>query len=372
MIGLAEEIYSAGGDAEAVVGVQYFKATKEHPPIRLFYPADESSIPSTSRPVRWFEDTGVLPFLKGYSHMAFSRKETRVFWYILVPFLTIISLFFPVRWLRIPGVYKNAPIKQTSSDKKKLPVIVFSHGLSGTGQENKALCAQWAKQGFIVASVHHTDGSSCHVTLEDGSELYYRHGPPLSDYDPTFRPLQLRQRAKELLQTHAFVFSEKGAPAEIRERADPKRIVAAGYSYGAATAASAVTMDKTLFRGALFLDGWFHIDVRESAGVELKLPQEAFEPGGFPPNFATCFINSEQFQKIEGLFATTKELAGDDNKIHVIPGTGHQNFCEVVFWFYDGFVRKLAMGAVGPTNPTKAYKEIVDLSTGFLKKVVDM
>jgi len=42
---------------------------------------------------------------------------------------------------------------------------LFSHGLTGTGEENTILCMEWAKHGYIVVSVHHTDGSSCCVPL---------------------------------------------------------------------------------------------------------------------------------------------------------------------------------------------------------------
>jgi platelet-activating factor acetylhydrolase len=278
-------------------------------------------------------------------------------------------------------LYKDAPfaaaIMPSKKDEaqKKLPVIIFSHGLTGTGQENAALCTMWAKQGFIVAVVHHTDGSACHVTLADGSEHYYDHGPPMTEYDPTFRPKQVLHRANEMLQACQFFLSSE-CPEEIRQAADPKRVVAAGYSFGAATAARAIVLKKEQFCAGLFLDGWFHIDVEKSAGIEFNFPQEAFDEQGtslLPEDMPTCFINSEQFQNFDKLFAATKKLAGKNNPVQVIAGTGHQNFCDVVFWMHNSVLRSIMMGMVGKTvDPGEAFKDILQRSVTFLKKAASV
>ena len=474
------------GDVTAKVGVQYFKATKDHPPIRLYYPARTSPMSSTtessamstaeapgrassnvsskssssshiglseastedtiinSTSIRWLEDTGCYPFLKGYAHLAFGmgRSPTPlkrfVFQFMVLPVLFLFSWVLPLRWLRIPNAYANLlpsssspqsvsnnnnktdendatnARRNTSSPSKSLPIILFSHGLTGTGEENKVLLIEWAKQGFVVISVHHTDGSSCHVTVADGSDLFYNPGPPFSDYDPTFRPKQVQQRSKELLDAYQFIISSSKDNNVITipnvDCSSP--VFVAGFSYGAATAALAVTQNPDFFKGAILLDGWFHIDVTESAGIAFKMPPEAFEfcqdnndnnskyeddenkgsknrhGGGFPTNIPTIFINSEQFSKYHDLFAATKELAQryqpkrakqqgehdggakDVDNLHVIPGTGHQNFCDVVFWFPVTIVRKLIGGAIGPADPIQVYKEIIRLSVGFLKKEV--
>jgi platelet-activating factor acetylhydrolase len=320
-----------------------------------------------------------------------------------MPLVYLLSWLLPMSWLRIPGLYKDAPFaypaaaaasmpspnKKEEAPQKKLPVIIFSHGLTGTGQENAALCTMWAKQGFIVAAVHHTDGSACHVTLADGSEHYYVHGPPMTEYDATFRPKQVLHRANEMLQACQFFSSSGECPEEIRLAADyPKRVVAAGYSFGAATVARAIVLLEKeqqqfqfqfQFCAALFLDGWFHIDVKKSAGIEFQFPQEAFDndeqgngdgDGLLPEDMPTCFINSEQFQNYDKLFAATNKLAGKNNpNVQVIAGTGHQNFCDVVFWMHNSVLRSLMMGAVGKTvDPGEAFQDIVQRSITFLKK----
>jgi len=300
-------------------------------------------------------------------------------------------------------------------------------------------------------SIHHTDGSSCCVPLpllvedddddDDGrrcttTELYYRHGPPRtkSEYDPSFRPNQLHYRVKELLQVYHFVIgtttnknnnedaavdlhsshnnNNNDIPKEIQQRVDTDKVIAAGFSFGAATAALAVTLHKTLFCGGIFLDGWFRVDLQQSVGIAFKMPHEAFvnDDNGFPSNkFPTLFINSEQFQSYSELFAATMELAmknntpnnnknkkttrttsnrtdgggGGDNDnannekddlpvppIRVIPGTGHQNFCDLVFWLPDWLLRLLMKRDIGATvDPAQAYIDIVRLTIEFLERI---
>jgi hypothetical protein len=87
----------------------------------------------------------------------------------------------------------------------------------------------------------------------------------------------------------------------------------------------------------------------------------------------TCFINSEQFQNFDKLFAATKKLAGKNNPVQVIAGTGHQNFCDVVFWMHNSVLRSIMMGMVGKTvDPGEAFKDILQRSVTFLKKAASV
>jgi len=300
----------------------------------------------------------------------------------------LFAVFFPGRWRRIPNIVSNAPLPQSSTTSSSsslalpLPVVIFSHGLTGTGQENTVLLAAWAARGLCVVSVHHTDGSSSCVPLapdhDDGTtnnsstssssstDLYYDPGPPFCEYDANFRPHQVQHRARELLQTCDFVTHEL-LPAG---STDPTRMAVAGFSYGAATAARAIAMaPPDTFCASIYLDGWFHIDVSESAGVEFQFPKEAFEDSFRPPN-ASLFCNSESFTRIPKLWKSTTFLANkSSSKLHVIAGTGHQNFCDVIFWL-PGFLSQRRFLGLGKKDPVEAYREIVDLSSDFLTQHV--
>jgi hypothetical protein len=50
------------------------------------------------------------------------------------------------------------------------PVVVFSHGLGGTPDCYASTIRDLASRGFLVAAVHHADGSAAYVRHDDGYE----------------------------------------------------------------------------------------------------------------------------------------------------------------------------------------------------------
>lgn len=370
------------------VGVQFVPASSTHPPLRIFYPINVPDHPSRIPPQRdvgWFDETGVVNYLEGYfDAFGILQGDSWTSRWIVKPWLLLISYMLPMKWLRLPGVFRDSPPRSPG----QYPLVIFSHGLTGTGQENAALCASWAKEGMVVVGVWHTDGSSSHVPLADGTKRYYESPPPITQYDAHFRPRQVQKRAEELFQARQFMLdtSDKSAMPllqQIRSVIDPNRVAVAGYSYGAATVAltvaqmtshsheSSIVSQQLPFQAAIFLDGWFHIDIQESAGIEFEFPVQAFEyvqnNGSWP--IPSLFLNSEQFHGYHKLFDATQKLAtAAGTQPIVLSGTGHQNFCDVIFWFPTSLLQQLMMGAIGQVDPLKAYQEVVERSTDFLKQ----
>ena len=331
-------LFSTSGFVQKPVGVQTFPATNTHPPLRVFYPCS----PNTGS-FSWLAENGVPYYLQGFIRMG-SKSS------LLLPFIYLISFLIPVRWRRLPSVFPNAP-PITATTKR--PAIVFSHGLTGTGQEHALLLATWASLGYTVVSVHHTDGSSSRVRLADGSHLDYDPGPSYQNYDANFRPRQIEQRATEIAQACAFCESQWGVPLHW---------TVAGFSYGAATAAR--VLSQRSWAAAVFLDGWFYIDVSQTAQVEFPFPKQAFVDGALS-QLPCVFVNSEEFANYPKLFRATKQHA-KGHPLHVIQGTGHQNFCDVIFWMPQFLLKRILGRALGPRDPLEAYREIVDITTQFL------
>ena len=152
---------------------------------------------------------------------------------VLRPLLWMLSLFFPARFLKIPGTVhvkvkrkddadvvkylppslltkENGAVRNLQSSKKQnQSLVVFSHGLTGTGEENSIFCTSLAKKGYVVASVHHRGGSSCRVPLPNGTCKYYERLPRGEDYDPRDRLEQLHVRAKEFLYCCSWLMGEE-------------------------------------------------------------------------------------------------------------------------------------------------------------------
>ena len=124
-------------------------------------------------------------------------QTTKLHRFILRPLLWLFSFIFPARWLKIPdtvlvtkenisAVKYHATNENTSSNKSQ-SLVMFSHGLTGTGEENSIFCTALAKRGYVVASLHHRDGSSSRVPMSDGSCQYYKHFPTGEEYSPKHR-----------------------------------------------------------------------------------------------------------------------------------------------------------------------------------------
>mmetsp|Transcript_19094 Transcript_19094/g.29075 ORF Transcript_19094/g.29075 Transcript_19094/m.29075 type:complete len:438 (-) Transcript_19094:23-1336(-) len=409
------------GEAETV-GVRYIPGRQNaHPPLRIYYPASQKQQQPEQR-TSLFAPEGYGFFLTGYLHVIGCKHGTWLHRYVLSPLLTMVgaSLSF-LSYYNVPlclqlhapaGVLTpDAPpigATTTTKKKKKYPLIVFSHGLSGTGHENTLLHLAWAKLGFVVVSVHHTDGSSARVRLYSSSlddaadndttstyeDRYYEHGPSFQNYDPNFRPNQIQKRANDLKQAVGYVTKSKNTILEddLSSIIDTDTIILSGFSYGAATAALAMYNNPGWFDnnenskkgGLILLDGWFYIDVMKSAGVEFEFPSQVFEHyrqskeknGNTIPS---VFINSQQFSKYPKLYKATCDLeelispqssgvekSGDSN-MHVLEGTTHQNFVDMIWWGVPLFLLQ-KLKVIGPMDARDAYQNILHICAEFLKK----
>ena len=57
---------------------------------------------------------------------------------------------------------------------KRLPVVIFSHGLGGTPDIYQSIIMDLASRGYIVVAVEHTDHSQSVTVLPTGKHRYYR------------------------------------------------------------------------------------------------------------------------------------------------------------------------------------------------------
>jgi predicted dienelactone hydrolase len=118
----------------------------------------------------------------------------------------------------------------TTSQVRRVPLIVFSHGLGQARTGYSYLGRHWSSQGFASLHLQHV-----------GSDSSVWAGNPLSLLDRIETAVQEQEaiaRAQDLrFALDRFLVQDGGA---FGDRIDPRRIVAAGHSYGANTTLIAV------------------------------------------------------------------------------------------------------------------------------------
>eukprot|EP00667_Euglena_gracilis_P011514 EG_transcript_11766 len=328
-------------------------------PFFVFYPAAAP----TPRPANWFLD-GFSTFFEGYViHKYPGLLQRPLLLRLLRPLLWACSLPLPARHLKVPSLYIDAPPADTGP---ALPLIVFSHGLTGTAAEHTLLLTSWALQGYVVVAIRHCDRSSTLVRLPEGDVWYDR--PDFKAYDLNFRPRQLRVREAELHALKDFVLRDGAAvPPAVRRMIDPSRVLVAGFSYGAATAALSAVLHPKEYQACLLLDGWFHLDL-ESVGLpgqSFDLPREVHErEDGLP--LPTGIWMSQSFSDMPGLGNATRRIArvSPQASLTVLPGTTHFNFIDLPCWLPPALIKRVGM--LGKCDPHATYHRLVAETVRFL------
>ena len=137
------------------------------------------------------------------------------------------------------------------------PVVVFTHGYTGTFTDYTFLFEDLASRGYIVASVDHTYEAAA-VALPDGRLVKSVFGSPFSDGGRADSEAFMSAEAVRLRDVH-FVVDELARlnarpDSPFAGRIDTASIAIAGHSFGGLTALEAVQQDARI-RAAVLIDG---------------------------------------------------------------------------------------------------------------------
>lgn len=232
---------------------------------------------------------------------------------------------------------------------RAVPLVAWSHGLVGTGDEHALLAVRLASAGIAVALVHHGDGSSS-VSDVNGVPLFFDH-----TYVGVKRLQGCQQRAEEM----------RSAIDVVSNNFSITTVGLGGFSFGAATAAHMAASRQSDYMCALLVDGMFCVEVGDGHFVDC--PSLAHENGlGLP----VCFVSSAQFDRDPNRHAATERLksrCGHICKSVVVPDTAHGNFTEVLHWI-PKFAAKCA-GYTGASleDPLKMYSTYLHTACDFFE-----
>ncbi|KAG5798689.1 hypothetical protein H9Q69_002265 [Fusarium xylarioides] len=200
------------------------------------------------------------------------------------PMLAEFLSFLPrhLHYTTIPA-HKNAKLLESSTENKRWPTIIFSHGLGGCRNSYSYIAGSLASHGIVVICPEHRDGSAVasfirvpekqNGTITSNGRIHVSYEKISHDVSPEVyqaREAQLRIRCWELGMIHqAMLAVDNGTRLTNLNRStpsldqfvdrcnihEPGSIIFAGHSFGAAT----VTQ---------FLKSTYYADVPEVAAME--------------------------------------------------------------------------------------------------------
>jgi len=355
---VASTLLESVATGSGLVGVREIRNSRGAT-IRIFYPAASKS-PCNAQPVPIFRN-GLSRIVEGYSHTFLGTIVSPMVLGFLNQFLRLFLWLHPLSWSSIPQCYNDLP---QADAEAKIPLIVWSHGLTGTSCEHGFLAASLALRGIAVALVHHSDGSSSMVDLKlpkgnaETSWLKYQHPSYTPSYDVEFRQRQAEHRAEEVEEMRKLVLAMKDLAI------DSNKVVVAGFSFGAATAGIVASQNPKSYAAAMFIDGWWHIELKKHK-VAQDLPMQAHTNGISLPSL---FIGSAEFQGYRGLNNATARIQQKVaiKEVHVMENTRHGNFMDAVWWM--PVVITQTLGFSGSCDPHLVYAQFANLVADFVKR----
>jgi len=200
------------------------------------------------------------------------------------------------------------------------PLLVFSHGLTGTNEEHSMLLSDIARHGYVVAALTHQDGSAARARMENGSTLYYQ-----AQYDID-RPSQVKRRQAEFAAVREHVLEK--SPEDLRAVIDRKTVIAGGFSYGATTAALESVTNPEEYQGVILFDGWFHVDGLDyPADVHRKgiqHPSLIMTSSRFDPTHPYARAGKRVAERAASLVSPCRAVE--------LPDSAHEHFVDLPFW----------------------------------------
>jgi dienelactone hydrolase len=167
------------------------------------------------------------------------------------------NYFSQLAGVRLPEVITNSCMDAPMAEGAH-PVVVFTHGYTGTFTDYTFIFEDLASRGYVVASVDHTYEATA-VEFPDGRFVKSMLG---SHFGDTWRgdDATLSFAASVRLQDLKFVVTElkrlnTKVDGPFEGKLDVSRIAIAGHSMGGATAFLALEQDPRL-RAAVVLDGY--------------------------------------------------------------------------------------------------------------------
>ncbi len=174
--------------------------------------------------------------------------------------------FFPGHLNHIyTNSFKNIPIIKSD---QLMPVVIFSHGITGTRHLHQALYEFLVSRGFIVLALDHSFDANLTI-FPDGHLADYRSDITGHPDSANVRTMQMNTRVADI----SFILDQLDKiqsgkiESQINAKINLERIAVGGHSYGGSTA-TVVSQRDDRIKACFVLDSWIS-----------PIPQETIDDG---------------------------------------------------------------------------------------------
>ena len=183
--------------------------------------------------------------------------------------------------------YFGIPCK---NKKSSLPIVVFSHGITGSRHLHQVLFEHLSSQGYVVVALDHS--YDCNLTIfPDGKIANYRSEITGHPDSIRIRNQQINTRTKDVL----FVLNQitkihhGNLKSNLNGKLNLEKIAVGGHSYGGATAIHSAATDKRI-KTCFVLDGWINPVPKATIERGLKKPilsmgRPSWKDSDYPDNY---------------------------------------------------------------------------------------
>jgi predicted dienelactone hydrolase len=196
--------------------------------------------------------------------------------------------FFPSHLNHIyTNSFKNIPIIKSD---QLMPVVIFSHGITGTRHLHQAMYEFLVSRGFIVLALDHSFDANLTI-FPDGHLADYRSNITGHPDSSNVRTMQMNTRVADI----SFILDQLDKiqsgkiESQINAKIDLERVAVGGHSYGGSTA-TVVSQRDNRIKACFSLDSWISPIPQETIDDGIHIPflfmgRPTWDGSDYPGNY---------------------------------------------------------------------------------------
>ena len=196
--------------------------------------------------------------------------------------------FFPGHLNHIyTNSFKNIPIIKSD---QLMPVVIFSHGITGTRHLHQAMYEFLVSRGFIIVALDHSFDANLTI-FPDGHLADYRSNITGHPDSANVRTMQMNTRAADI----SFILDQLDKiqsgkiKSQINAKINLERIAVGGHSYGGSTA-TVVSQQDDRIKACFVLDSWISPIPQETIDDGIHIPflfmgRPTWDGSDYPGNY---------------------------------------------------------------------------------------